>query len=71
MLQRLKAWWHDLWHEPRERMARCGAELAEVLDYVERSGALCTVAGRRPKAVIKLVRRLAIIEQELRRDERA
>lgn len=65
-MNKLKSWWHRLTREPEQRMARCAAELSEVLDWMERSGALTSVAGRRPKGVLRLMRKLGAVERELR-----
>lgn len=63
LIERLKA----SWNEPRDRMAACGERVGVLLDSLERSGHLNTVTGRRPKVVIRLVRELTKIEQELLR----
>ena len=67
MIERPKRWWWKLTREPSERMAACGQQIGTLLDQVERSGHLCTVTGRKPKVVIRLVRDLTEIQQELLR----
>lgn len=60
-------WWRLRGGAERERMAACGARLGELMDSLERSGHLNTVTGRRPRVVIRLVRELTEIKQELLR----